>query len=69
MLAQRLDPIDAYRQRVTGGTPIYRQSRKRRGMSLHASFVAQAAELFPGANILENIPRIESREVECHENA
>lgn len=69
MLAQRLDPIDAYRQRVSAGSPIYRQVRKRRGMSLHASFVAQAADIFPGASIVENIPRIESKERDGHEGA
>lgn len=67
MLAQRLDPIDAYRQRTTVGSPVYRQRRRRRGMSLHASFVAQAAEIFPGASILENIPRLESKESERYE--
>ncbi len=69
MLAQRLDPLDAYRQRAAAGSPIYRQNRRRRGMSLHASFVAQAAEIFPGASIVENIPRIESKECDSHESA
>lgn len=69
MLAQRLDPIDAYRQRATAGSPIYRQNRRRRGMSLHASFVAQAAEIFPGASIIENVSRIESKESDSHESA
>lgn len=62
MLAKRLDPIDAYRQRAYPVSPIYKKRLKQRKMSIHARFVAEATEIFPGASILENIPaqRVES---------
>lgn len=56
MLAKRLDPIDAYRQRVYPVSPIYKKRLKSRRLSIHARFVAEATEVFPGARILENIP-------------
>jgi hypothetical protein len=60
MLAQRLDPIDAYRQRATAGSPIYRKKLRTRGLSIHARFVEKAMDVFAGSSIVENVARMES---------
>lgn len=62
MLAKRLDPIDAYRQRAYPVSPVYRKRLRSRKLSIHARFVARATEVFPGARLLENIPASEIRE-------
>lgn len=62
MLAKRLDPIDAYRQRAYPFSPVYRKRLKSRKLSIHARFVAAATEVFPGARLLENIPAAEIQE-------
>ena len=56
MLAKRLDPVEHYRRQSYGSSTIYQSHLKRRKLSVHARFVASAFEVFPGANILENIP-------------
>lgn len=60
MLAQRLDPIEAYRQRNSQGSPVYRKKLRTRGLSIHARFVEKALDVFAGSSIVENVPRIES---------
>lgn len=61
MLAQRLDPIDAYRQRAVGGSPVYRKKLRTRGLSIHARFVEKAFDVFSGSSIVENIPHSEQQ--------
>lgn len=56
MLAKRIDPIEDYHNRSRGVSPVYRNSLRRRKLSVHARFVAAAFDVFPGASILENIP-------------
>ena len=57
MLAKRIDPVEEYnRRRNYSPSPVYRNSLKRRKLSVHARFVASAFDVFPGASILENIP-------------
>lgn len=56
MLAKRIDPVEDYKRRRGAGSPVYQNSLKRRKMSVHARFVAAAFDVFPGANILENVP-------------
>ncbi len=69
MLAQRLDPVEAFRQRNSQGSPVYRQRLKRRGLSIHARFVAEATQVFPDAMIIENIPHPMNRLGADHENS
>jgi hypothetical protein len=57
MLAQRLDPVEAFRQKAATGSPVYRKKLRTRGLSIHARFVERAMEVFPGAVMLENIPQ------------
>lgn len=57
MLAQRLDPIDAFRRRAVSGSPVYRKRLKSRQLSIHARFVERALDIFEGSSILENIPQ------------
>lgn len=65
MLAKRLDSsIEAYGRRTHSGSPVYRQSLKRRRLSIHARFVAAAFDVFPGGAILENIPAASGNEEE-----
>lgn len=59
MLAQRLDPIDAYRQRGMNGSPVYRKKLRTRGLSIHARFVEKALDVFADSSIVENLPRTE----------
>jgi hypothetical protein len=61
MLAQRLDPIDAYRQRTTHGSPVYRKKLRTRGLSIHARFVEKALDVFAGSSIVDNVPMIDGR--------
>jgi hypothetical protein len=56
MLAKRIDPVEDYKHRSFGASPVYRNSLRRRKLSVHARFVASAFDVFPGAKILENIP-------------
>ena len=56
MLAKRLDPVETYKRRSYSPSPVYRNSLKRRKLSVHARFVAAAFDVFPGATILENNP-------------
>lgn len=56
MLAKRLDPVETYKRRSYSPSPVYRNSLKRRKLSVHARFVANAFDVFPGATILENNP-------------
>lgn len=56
MLAKRIDPVEEYKRRSYSPSPVYRNSLKRRKLSVHARFVASAFDVFPGASILENIP-------------
>lgn len=59
MLAKRIDPVEEYKRRSYSPSPIYKNSLKRRKLSVHARFVASAFEVFPGAGIVENIPASE----------
>lgn len=61
MLAQRLDPIEAYRQRSAAGSPVYRKKLRTRGLSIHARFVEKALDVFAGSSIVENVPHLENR--------
>lgn len=61
MLAQRvIDPVEAYRQRGTIASPVYRKKLRTRGLSIHARFVEKAFDVFAGSSIVENVPIIES---------
>ena len=62
MLAKRLDPIETYRQRSYSPSPVYQNSLRRRKLSVHARFVANAFDIFPGASISENIPAQDSQQ-------
>jgi hypothetical protein len=64
MLAQRLDPIEAYRQRANAGSPVYRKKLRTRGLSIHARFVERAMDVFADSSIVENVPKIENKEGE-----
>lgn len=67
MLAQRLDPIDAYRQRgqkPAVGSSLYRKKLRTRGLSIHARLVEKATEIFAGSFIVENIAHTDSKERE-----
>lgn len=64
MLAKRIDPVEIYKQRSYSTSPVYRQSLKRRKLSVHARFVAAAFDVFPGASILENIPAQDGQDEE-----
>lgn len=64
MLAQRLDPVEAYRQRASAGSPVYRKKLRTRGLSIHARFVERAMDVFADSSIVENVPKIESKEGE-----
>lgn len=55
MLAKRLDPVETYKRRSYAPSPVYKNSLKRRKLSVHARFVASAFDVFPGATILENV--------------
>ncbi len=60
MLAQRLDPVDAYRQKAAQGSPVYRKKLRTRSLSIHARFVERALDVFAGSSIAENIPLAEA---------